>query len=737
MACTLGLMAWQARSAESADIHPLDTVTVTATKQPRSVGDIAATVSVIDADDIERRNAATLKDLVRYEPGVSVRHDGSRFGMGSLTIRGLEGNRVAMEVDGTPIADAFAIGSFSNAGRDAIDLEILKQVEIVRGPSSSLHGSDALAGVVGFITRDPLDLLDAEERGSMRARLGYDGVDQRWQSSATLAGRMDAWSGLLLVTHQEGHERRSGGNVDHADATRTLANPQDSERQSLLGKLLFDINDQQQLKLTLDAMRSDVTTKVWSARRSQPSGPSVVRTDDLSGFDATARDRIAFDYSLRSSGGFDEVQVKLYRQDSDVVQDTTELRTSIAASGAQSPQRRDRRFDFQQDTNGLEVTALRSVIWGETQHDWLIGGEWQRTDSAQLRDGLQTNLLTGVSTPIIGPDAFPVRDFPLSSTRELSFYVQDAISWGEGRFEVLPSLRWDEIRLDAKADAIFTADNPGVAIENVAHDKLSAKLAARYRFDDHWSLHAQWAQGFRAPPYSDINVGFTNLQFGYTARPNPELRPEESDGYEVGLRLRGDTGFATLTVYDNDYRDFIESFVNLGVDPSTGLMVFQSQNIADVGIRGVELRGSLAGDAIHTAWAGWRFDLALAQARGRDRTRDAALTSVDPARATLGATYTSASGRWDVEAVASGVRRQDRTDDRFGAAFKAPGHAVFDLIGQWRMSDRLTLSTSVLNVFDRHYWDWADVRGRLANDTTIDRYSAPGRTANLGLTVEI
>lgn len=74
--------------------------------------------------------------------------------------------RVAVELDGVPLGDGFSVGSFSRAGRNLVDPELLERVEFLRGPASSLYGSDALAGVVAMRTRDPGDLL-AEGSGDV------------------------------------------------------------------------------------------------------------------------------------------------------------------------------------------------------------------------------------------------------------------------------------------------------------------------------------------------------------------------------------------------------------------------------------------------------------------------------------------------------------------------------------------------------------------------------------------
>ncbi|PZQ27046.1 MAG: TonB-dependent hemoglobin/transferrin/lactoferrin family receptor, partial [Stenotrophomonas acidaminiphila] len=146
-------------AASTADAKEFDRIQVTATRTERAVVDVPNTVSVIDREQLDDQLIRDIKDLVRYEPGVTVTSSFGRFGLGGFRIRGLEANRVRIQTDGIAVSDAFSIGSFSNANRNFIDLDTLKRVEIVRGPSSSLYGSDALGGVVSFITKDPSDYL--------------------------------------------------------------------------------------------------------------------------------------------------------------------------------------------------------------------------------------------------------------------------------------------------------------------------------------------------------------------------------------------------------------------------------------------------------------------------------------------------------------------------------------------------------------------------------------------------
>lgn len=736
-ACALASPLSLAAAAQGpGSAHALDELVVVASRVEEAAGESSATVTAIDGDEIDRRNVRDIKDLVRYEPGVSVANEASRFGLGGFVIRGLGGNRVAIEVDGVPLADAFSIGSFSNAGRDTVDVDLLKQVEIVRGPSSSLYGSDALAGVVGFITKDPQDLVSPESPLYTRFKLGVHGVDDSTLGNALLATQAGRWSMLAQISRRSGHERDNQGELDTRDRTRTTSNPQDYEDRSFLAKLAFDAVPGHRLQLTADGLDSKTRTEVFSARGTQVMGPSMARVDGLTGDDAQQRERFSLEYVAQGTGAwFDEARALAYRQDTQTTQDTREQRATIAASGTSTAVERERRFRFDQSSEGIEALFSRTASFGAGEHRLVYGLDWQETDTAQLRDGLQRNLSTGAVTPVVAPDTFPVRDFPLSGTREQAAFVEDRIRWQDGRFELTPGLRWDRVALEPELDAIFAADNPGITPQSTTHEEFSPRLGAAWRFAETWALHAQWSQGFRAPPYNDVNVGFTNLQFGYTARPNPDLKPESSRGGEMSLRWRGVDAYAALTVFRTDYRDFIESFVNVGRNEQ-GLMVFQSRNIADVQIEGAELRAAATLDTWCGACVGWRLNAALSHARGDDRTRGVPLNSIDPDRAVVGVGYADTRGRWDVEAVASAATRKRRIDTSAGPQFVAPGHAVFDVIAQWRPVAEVTINVGVFNLTDKRSWDWADVRGRPANDPAIDRFTAPGRNLSANLILE-
>lgn len=746
LALGLALAAGAARSApapqpepepDAGDLRALERITVTASAVPVAVGDAVATVSVIDADAIERQGARDIKDLVRYEPGVSVRNQPGRFGLSGFNIRGLDGNRVLVRVDGVRVADGFSIGSFANAGRDAVDVDTLKQAEILRGPASSLYGSSALGGVVSFVTKDPLDVLHGDDTAALRGKVGYASVDDGSYGGFTGAWRSGDFSALLHWTHRSGTEGDNQGTVASRDGTRTVNNPQAYEDDALLLKGVLDLGDGDLLRGTLDGTRGRTDTDVLSALGSTRLGPSTVLVESLAGLDRAQRHRASLAWELGARPWFERARLNAYVQQSTNTQDTREDRTTIAASGARTPVTRERRFEFGQDVAGIEAAIRHDFATGALVHRLTWGAEWLRTDTAQLRDGTQRNRITGVVTNVVSPDVFPVRDFPPSETTETALFVEDEISLLGGRLTLVPGLRWDRFDLAPQPDPVFAADNPGIVPVAIDASNLSPRFGAAWSFDGGWSLHANYARGFRAPPYNDANIGFTNLQFGYTALPNPDLASETSRGLELGLRWRGSAGFVALAAYRNAYEDFIESLHPLGTDPTTGLLVFQSRNVDAVTIEGVELRAGWRFGETWQALDGFELNAALSTARGTDEEADQPLNSVDPRRIVAGLRYDATDGRWNAELVATAAARPNRVDDTSGVQFRPPGHAVFDLFGQYRLSDALRLDLGVYNLGDRTYWEWADVRGRLATDVALDRFTRPGRSVQATLVLEL
>ena len=134
----------------AAPVTQLDTLSVTGTRTEKPIGEETGTVTVIPEQELRRRGVHRPQDAVRYEPGVAVGNQPTRAGQGNYTIRGIGGNRVRVQVDGVKLPDFPASNPAST--RDTVEFDSLKRLEILRGPGSALYGSDALGGVVAYVT---------------------------------------------------------------------------------------------------------------------------------------------------------------------------------------------------------------------------------------------------------------------------------------------------------------------------------------------------------------------------------------------------------------------------------------------------------------------------------------------------------------------------------------------------------------------------------------------------------
>jgi len=736
LSLALPALAHAADTADaSGDVNELQRVVVSATRTERAVQDVPATVSAIDRERMDHELVRDLKDLFRYEPGIEVGANRERFGLGDIRIRGLGGNRVRVLVDGISISDGFSIGSFSSAGRNFVDLDTVKEVEIVRGPSSALHGSDALGGVVAFVTKDPQDYLKDGAGSYFGLKLGYEGKNESLYGGATAAFGGERWSGLAVLNHHQGEETQNQGERASLDARRTRPNPQSNDGRSLLTKLVYAPSDSQRFRLTVEGSQDQTDTDVYSARGtalSMPGAPAV-RVLAQTGNDRQTRARVAFAHEIDAldSALADSLRWQVYRQASQTNQRTREHRASVIGGREVGPTLRLREFDFDQRVYGAEATAHKDFATGAVEHTLTYGFEYEDTEFRQKRDGRAINLTTGAISNAILPDVFPVRDFPVSKTRNAGVFVQDEIRFADGAFRLVPALRVDRYELRPQKDAIWNGDNPGVQVSDLSKTSVSPKLGAVWHFAPDWSLYGGYQRGFRAPPYSDVNLGFTNLQFGYTAIPNPNLKPETSDGYELGLRFSNAVGYAQLSAYYNDYRDFIESNRQVSAPPQTPLIVFQSQNVAEARIRGVELRGGIDFGAWSDALAGWSLRGAAAYSKGEDKTAGRPLESIAPLTASLGVAYDREA--WGVELAGRFARHQ--TELPAPGRFAAPGYGVLDLLAHWDFTPGARFNVGVFNLADKTYWDAGDLPGLSASSAVLDRYTAPGRNVGASLSV--
>lgn len=699
----------------------LNTISVSAPRVARDMKNVPVTLSVISAENIQEQMVTSIKDLIRYEPGISVANNPSRFGMSGFNIRGLDGNRILIQMDGIRQPDNFIIGGFSNAGRNMVDVGMLSGVEIQRGAGSSLQGSEGLGGVVSFRSPEPEDFLKGRSFALSPEGI-YQSVDRSVGLIGTVAAGNEYLKLMLRGVQRTGHETANMGTVGGAGINRTKPNPQDVDTMNGLAKLVFTPFAAYRATFAVEGFERVVDTDVLSLPRGLTVGLTAKDTYD--------RNRISLDQRIANTP-LGIINLKLYQQTSRTRQYTHDDRLLRFAAGDQNALI-ERWFDFKQTLTGAKLQT-ESIFEMLGAHTLTWGGEAFRTDTIQERDALESNLTLGTQTQQVGPDLLPTRDFPPSRATQLAAFFQDEW-WLSDRVTIIAGLRYDNYFLNPKPDALYTARNPGVNVADVRLSAFSPKLSGIWHMGRGFSFVAQYSQGFRPPPYNDVNIGFTNLGARYTAVANPNLKPEIVRGGELSLRHNSDRGSIAFTAYDNRYEDFIDSSRPLVCpgDPLCvpGLLTFQSRNLPKVRIYGFE------GRLDQQLYPGWRLRGSFAWTKGRDLETGLPIPQVNPATGVLGLSYERGSLRFE-SLVTAAMRKTAHESRGVERLLLPPGYAVVDLLAHWKFARTGRLSVGVFNLLNEKYWQWADVPVRDIHTADsiggADRYTRPGRNLSVSL----
>lgn len=686
----------------------LDAISVSATRSPETLVEIPGTVSVIEAQDLERRNAQTPRDAIRYEPGVSIGNQPTRTGATNYTIRGIGGNRVRLQIDGVKVPDFpqsnLGAGTYS---RDFVDLEALKRIEIVRGPASALYGSDALGGVIAYVTKDPGDYLGAVGKDWYASVKGaYSGIDNSLSETLTWAGRAEKLEALALYTRRDGEETDTNGG--------RKPNPQDTDTNLFLGKLILQAGDDDRLTLVGEYQAKTIETNILT--------DLAATVFDSRGEDRTRRTRLSLDWMHDAPFGFvDTTRVIAFYTNVD----RTELTDQLRASGGGVPNRRRyTTLGYEQDIWGGEAVFASGFELFGAPNLLTFGVTADHTATSRPRGRLEFNLVTGTSTGTITGETFPNKNFPDSRTVQAGAFVQDRMSFGP--LTVVPALRFDYYHLKPKPDAAFANSNTtGVAPTEETATALSPKLGLTYAFTDILTGFGQYAHGFRAPPYDNVNFGFSNAVFGYQILPSANLKPETSNGFEAGLRGRFQDGSSfSVAGFYNRYDDFIDTVV-VGTTGG-GLTQFQYTNLSKVTIYGAEASGE---------WRitpNWSIRGSAAYAHGEDEDTRLPIDSIDPFRVVGGLRYADTGGRWGGELTVTHAWRHARVSS--AAFFRAPAYTVVDVTAHYEVRPDFTVNVGIFNLTDERYFLTQDVVGLAANSALRDLYSQPGRSLGANAT---
>ena len=209
----------------TADINSEDTkndsdslqITVTGTRNEKFIDDVPSSIDVIDLSDKKYNDSTELKDLLRYEAGVSVEVDSyvpystAASTEGNVNIRGMDLNRILFMQDGIRLPAAFGDSLGYNYDRgEFVDFNTLKAVEVVKGPGSTLYGSDALGGIISFRSLEASDLLNPGEDFAIELPASYTSFNQGKSGALKVATRdeVNGFSAIGVISYLDTKERK-------------------------------------------------------------------------------------------------------------------------------------------------------------------------------------------------------------------------------------------------------------------------------------------------------------------------------------------------------------------------------------------------------------------------------------------------------------------------------------------------------------------------------------------------
>lgn len=300
---------------------------VTATRSEAAIEDLPVTVTAVTREDMDRRPVVDEADLFRDDPDIVMNRDMRRHGAAAVNIRGIEDNRIVQTVDGVRMSDPYSYGPTNFQVNNPLGVmpDFLRQVEIVRGPASSLYGSDALGGVVGYLTLNPEDILRGDNKTGVRIKGSWTGANDGFTGSVIGAWRGDTTELLLGWSENRSKELENMGGSDGTPSTdptrpalpnslitgnRTKPNSLDIEDRGGIAKLIIKPAAGHRLTATIDGRQQQ--TKSDILRLSQDD---YNRVRSQKGDDETSRLRASLEWEHKPASAFyDRLTARLSHQ---------------------------------------------------------------------------------------------------------------------------------------------------------------------------------------------------------------------------------------------------------------------------------------------------------------------------------------------------------------------------------------------------------------------------------------
>lgn len=711
-------------TAYAQDYALFDEVVVSATRTEQQLEDVAGSVSVVTEQDIDKNLAKDLADTFKYTPGVSVETD-SRHGIQGINIRGLGGNRVNILVDGVAQPARYNSGySFLQSSRVMTDTEMFKSVEIVKGSASSLYGSDGIAGIAAFQTKDPTDFISDNKHLGGYVKLGYASDTNEFSESVALANKFGDLETLVAYTRRDGEEVDNFGKPDEQDASSD----------NLLVKVQYQVNEENRIELIGEYGKKETETQldktgqtflsdmVFTPAPTFRMGLGNIDWDKNYGDDDSRQKRIGFKHIVQKDltiADSLEWSVAAIKKDengnthrSGKITSVTPIGPSPAPdvpTGNDALRAEHKDYTYNEKAVQFDIQATKYIETDNIQHTLVYGANYQTKDIENRN--YTRNLIDSSEDKLFFYQ-------PNAEETRYGAFVQNEMLLLNETLRLTPGIRFDSF--ETKPDVTTEGIDSNVTYKKHSSSAITARLGAVYDLNDSVKTFAQISQGFRAPSFDELYYSYDGGS-SYENRPNPDLDAEESITYEIGFRHNTDVTASEIAFYYSDFTDFIDKKVveeGVGSDPD----IWQYVNVDEAIIKGVEFANTLDISALAGINQGITSRFAIAYTEGKDGNGKK-LNSIEPWNAVVALNYDSPAQTWgtsiQLSYTAKKSNRDLNLDSNSGGTtdqVENPSATVVDLTAYYVPVKDLTLRAGLFNVTDEKYWAWDDVRGRTELD---------------------
>ena len=537
------------------DVLNLENVVITANRDRRNILEIPESVSLISSREIRERNSKTSAEALREEVGIFVQK--TNHGGGSAIVRGFSSNQILLLVDGIRLNNSiYRLGNHQYLS--TVDYQMLEKMEIVKGPTSTLYGSDALGGTINLITRTPK--ISKEKSIKIKSLARYASADKEkivFGEINKSNQRFALLSSFSLKNFGDLRRGRNGGSSEIL-SHKLIQSPTGFHGYDINNKLIFNISQKQNL--------------IFSHQLSNQS--KVPRYDK---YHYNNYKLWIYQPQHRSLG-----YVAYENTDLGILFDSIRMNLSLHN---QTEGRQIQKTEFSSINKDLDKVLTRgfglSGVKNFKKNHFVAGIEIYNDEISSKRLYLNPN--TGEKIRSLRgryPDG--------SNYQSLGLFIQDEIKLNNNFFIKL-GLRQSINKSSFDIDSVETISTT----LNQTFDATVGAIGTVYKISKHISLIMNIAQAFRAPNLSDMTK-LGQSKGNIFEVPNFNLSPEKLINKDFGLKISSPNLKLGLTSYSSNITNILTSDTTIYEGSNTilidnELFYYKSKkNIGKAIIKGLE-----------------------------------------------------------------------------------------------------------------------------------------------------